>query len=402
MERARRSGTRQAHPILAQGFALAAAALVATSCSGGGGGSGGVTITDSPGAGTATLAVRGQVDVRDTVVATSTLYTTSFSVEVWSDVNRTFPVSGAAVTITDPSGAVTSLKEDLPVGPGRYVARVLGYPGSFALNVNAQAQGTLAASIVGPPIHSVSLSQSPPIAVNAPTTVTWSPSGVTTCERAPNCVEIAYSGLVVGPVPLPIPDNGSYALPVKGVALDDWLATEPGRTDEERIEITRFKRIALDADKVPPGGALAGSGSFLDLSVRVRTLRLNTTDTRVNSIAGSVDDPTTGPCANPAGNVVVAVWPDSNPFPIDVATALASATVLDASFGGVAAPAPFTFGNLEPWAGGARYLVRAWVDTDGDGRLDPGECFAESPGAMLAPSPAAALDVGLLTLNAVF
>jgi hypothetical protein len=379
-----------------------AAALAATSCSDGGGGGGGLPIADSPGAGTATLAVRGTIEARDVVVATSTLYTTDFSVEVWSDVNRAFPVSGATVGVTDSSGAVTALKEDLPGRPGRYTARILGYPGSFIMNVNAGALGSLNAAIVGSPIHTVSLSQPQPIAVNAATTVTWSPSGETSCERQPDCVDISYNGLNVGPAPLFTADDGSFALPALGAAANNWLATEPGRSDEERIEVTRNKRIRIDADDAPPGGALAGSGSFLDVSVRVRTGRLDTTDTRVNSIAGSVDDPTAGPCANPAGDVVIAAWPSSNPDPIDVASAVASATVLDAAYGGTGGDVadPFTLGNLEPWPTGAGYVVRAWVDADGNGRLDSGECYGEpAAGVTLAPAPAAGADVGLLTLD---
>lgn len=403
MSRPMRSG-KAALPSFALGAVLAAAAgLVGTGCGGGGGG-GGVPIADSAGTGTRTLAVRALVEARDVLVASSTLYTTDFTVEVWSDAGRALPVSGATVSVTDASGAVTSLKEDLPGGPGTYVARILGYPQSFIVRVNAGAMGSLDASIVGPPIHGITLSQAQPIAVNAATTVTWSPSGETRCGGTPSCVEIGYRGLIVGPAPLPTPDDGSYTFPTKGIAPANFLDTEPGRTDEERIEITRFKRIDIDSDDAPPGGAIAGSGSFVELSVRARTASLNTADTRLNSIAGTVDDPPAGPCANPAGNVVVAAWPDANPDPIDVASALGSATVLDASYGGPAPdfPDPFTLMNLEPTSGVTLYNVRAWVDSDGDGRLDPGECFGDFFGASLAPSPDAATDVGLLLLDTVF
>lgn len=404
MQTSLRPGTRQSPPRRSRATALAAVAAIAAACGGGGGGSGGLPIADGPGSGTGTLAVRGTVEARDVVVATSTLYTTDYSVEVWTDVNRVYPVSGAAVSATDSTGAVTPLKEDLPGRPGRYAGRILGYPGSFILNVNAQAMGSLTASIVGPPVHTVTLSQPQPIAVNAPTTLTWSPSGETSCGQAPSCVEIEYAGLVVGQVPLRTADDGTHAFPVAGVAANDWLATEIGRTDEERITVTRLKRIALDADDTPPGGALAGSGSFLDVSVRVRTPRLDTRDTRVSSIAGTVDDPATGPCANPAGNVVIAAWPDSNPDPIDVASAIASTGVADAAYGGGGPDVadPFTLGGLEPSSGGALYLVRAWVDSDGDGRLDPGECYGQAANVTLAPSPAAGADVGLLTLGSPF
>jgi hypothetical protein len=355
---------------------------------------------DSVGTGTHTLAVRGRVEARDVLVAGSTLYTTEFTVEVWSDLGRNSPLSGATVSVTDSSGAVTSLKEDLPGRPGAYVAAILGYPQSFVMNVDAQALGSLNASIVGPPIHTVTLSQAQPIAVNAATTVTWSPSGETSCGGTPNCVEIDYAGLNAGPAPLPTPDDGSYTLPTKGTAPDNFLDTEPGRADEERIEITRFKRIDIDADATPPGGALAGSGSFMEISVRARTGRLNTTDTRLNSIVGGVDDPATGPCADRAGDVVVAAWPDTTSVRIDVASALGSAAVLDASYGGAAAAAAFTLANLEPTSGGT-YIVRAFVDSDADGRLDTGECFGESTGVLLAPSPGAGADVGLITIESV-
>lgn len=400
MSRPRQRARKAALPLVALRAALGAAlGLSATSCSSGGGGDGGIHVVDSAGTGTHTLAVRGRVEARDVVVASSTLYTTDFNVEVWSDASRAFPLSGATVAVTDSSGAATALREDLPGNPGTYVARILGYPQSFVMRVDAQATGSLEASIVGPPIHTITLSQSQPIAVNAPTTVTWSPSGETSCGGTPNCVEIGYGGLNVGPVPLAIPDGGSHALPTKGIDAANFLDTEPGRADEERIEITRFKRIDIDANDAPPGGALASSGSFLEVSVRARTGRLNTTDTRRSSIAGTVDDPATGPCANPAGNVVVAVWPDSNPDPVDVASALGSVTVLDASYGGSAVPAPFTLGSLEPTSGGTLYDVRAWVDSDGDGRLDPGECFGDAFGVGLAPFPGAAASVGLLTLG---
>lgn len=377
-----------------------AAGLGVSGCSSSGGDAG-PTIVDSAGTGTHTLAVRGTVEARDVLVAGSTFYTSDFSVEVWADAARNSPLSGATVAVADGSGALTSLKENLPSRPGTYVGSVLGYPQAYTMSVAAGALGTLSASIVGPPVHTVTLSQTQPIAVNAATTVTWSPSGETSCGSAPNCVEIDYNGLTVGPAPLPTADDGSFTIPAKGVAVDNFLDTEPGRSDEERIEITRFKRIDIDADatQIGPGGAFAGSGSFIEIGVRARTARLDTRDTRLNSITGTVDDPAAGACADEPGNVIVAAWASTTSIRLDVASALASATLLDASYGGAAAPAAFTLANLEPTSGGG-YRLRAWVDSNGNGRLDTGECFGEPAAEVpLDPSPGAAATVALFELG---
>ncbi len=402
MSTPRKARRQAAIPRFALRAVLAAAAgLGAAGCGSSGGGNGGPQIVDSAGTGTHTLAARGTVEARDVLVASSTLYTSDFTVDVWSDVGRNSPLSGATVAVNDASGAVTSLKEDLPARPGRYVGTVLGYPQAFGMSVDAGALGSLSASIAGPPIHTITLSQPQPIAVNAATTVTWSPSGGTSCGTAPNCVEIDYNGLNVGLAPLPTPDDGSYTLPVKGVDPSNFLDTEPGRANEERIEITRFKRIDIDADATQPGGAIAGSGSFIEIGVRARTGRLNTTDTRLNAITGTVDDPASGPCADKAGNVVVAAWSSATSVRIDVASALASATVLDASYGGAAAAAAFTLGNLEP-SSTVPYVVRAWVDSNGNGRLDTGECFGDAAAdVLLGPSPAAGAAVSTFVLASV-
>jgi hypothetical protein len=83
-----------------------------------------------------------------------------------------------------------------------------------------------------------------------------------------------------------------------------------------------------------------------------------------------------------------------------VASALAIAAVADAGYGGAAPAAPFTLASLEPTSGGT-YIVRAWVDSDGDGRLDAGECFGESTGLLLAPAPGAGADAGLITIDSL-
>lgn len=394
MVKTRQSRRRTAAPPrLALRVLLAAVAgLGAAGCGSSSSSNAGPDIGDSPGTGTGTLAVRGTVEARDVLVASSTMYTSAFTVDVWSDAGRNSPLSGATVAVVDASGAATALREDLPAQPGRYVATISGYPGAFSLSVNGGALGSLSASIAGPPVHTITVSQAQPIAVNAATTITWSPSGVTSCGSA-NCVEIDYNGLNTGPAPLPTADDGSFTLPVKGVAVDNFLDTEPGRVDEERIEITRFKRIDIDANATQPGGAIAGSGSYIEIGVRARTPRLNTTDTRLNTITGTVDDPAAGPCVDRAGNVVVAAWSDATSIRIDVASALASATIADASYGGAAAPAAFTLPNLEPTSGGS-YLLRAWVDSNGNGRLDTGECFGDAPAAvLLSPAPAAGATV---------
>lgn len=182
---------------------------------------------NDPGTGTLTLKVTADIDANDVVGG----FVTEFDVDVQDAGGN--PMSGATVTITNPSlGEITLLETS--AGSGEYTAVRNSFPdGDFELNVVLGADNIQGVILGGPGIHTITA----PLA-NATVTalqsliVTWnSPFQAKSAE-----VETRDYGPVV------VPDTGAAVIP----------SSETLARVDERIRVYRFNEVGIN-------GGLPGS-----------------------------------------------------------------------------------------------------------------------------------------------
>ena len=214
------------------GFAL----LAVIAC---GDSTGPATSRNNPGTGSSTLRVNADIDANDDPAIIGG-FSTDYFVSVRNGAGS--PVSGATVTITNPSlpGGKITLPE---TGPATGEYQLIGntFPnGDFRLDV-VQGTNTISGVVVGGPgVHNITL---PPkndtLAVNQPVLVRWSvPSKAKSAE-----LETRDFG------PVTLPDTGAYQ--IAG-------ANNPARADQ-RIRVFRFNEVDM------AGGLI---GSRLRVTVR--------------------------------------------------------------------------------------------------------------------------------------
>ncbi len=183
---------------------------------------------NSGGTGSGTLSVKADVDATDVAGG----LVTDFLVEVRDALND--PVSGASVTITNPTLGVVTLLED--PGTGDYEATRNSFPsGDFELSVVA-ANGTDRVEGVvlgGPGVHTITapLANSTVLSSEA-LTITWTaPSQAVSAE-----VETLDFG------PALVPDNGTYVVSIANNVANG----------AQRIRVFRYNEVAI-------AGGLIGS-----------------------------------------------------------------------------------------------------------------------------------------------
>ncbi len=209
-----------------------AAALLLASC---GDGTGPAADRNSGGTGSGTLSVAADVDATD--VAGGLI--TDFVVEVRDALDD--PVTGAAVTISNPTLGVVTLLE--AGNAGDYEATRNSFPsGDFTLNVVALNGTDRVEGVVlgGPGVHTITapLANSTVLSSEA-LTITWTaPSQAVSAE-----IETLDFG------PALVPDNGTYVVSIANNVANG----------AQRIRVFRFNQVAI------AGGLI---GSRMEVEVR--------------------------------------------------------------------------------------------------------------------------------------
>lgn len=195
-----------------------------------GDGTGPAASRNNPGTGTNTLRVTGDIDANDDPAAVGG-FTTDYSVSLRDGAG--IPVSGATVTVGNPSLGSLTLPETAP-GSGDYFISGSGFPsGDFTLNVVRGTDNVRNVVLGGPGVHAVTA----PVAnstmpANQALTVRWAvPSRATQAE-----LETRDFG------PQALPDTGVYVIAA---------ANNPARPDQ-RIRVFRFNEVNI-------AGGLLGS-----------------------------------------------------------------------------------------------------------------------------------------------
>lgn len=212
--------------ILRLGVGLATLTLVAA-C---GDGTGPATSRNNPGTGSSTLRVTADIDANDdpTIIGG---FSTDYSVSVRDGLGS--PVSGASVTIKNPSLGTLTLPETAP-GSGDYLLVGNTFPsGDFELNVVRATDNVRGVVLGGPGVHNITAPvKNATLAANQPVMVRWTvPSMAKSAE-----VETRDFG------PATLPDTGAYQ--ISG-------ASNPARPDQ-RIRVYRFNEVDI-------AGGLVGS-----------------------------------------------------------------------------------------------------------------------------------------------
>ena len=219
------------------GIALAMAALLAA-C--GEDSTGPATQRNNAGTGSSTLRVTADVDASDVPGG----FVTDLDVSVRDAADN--PVSGATVTISNPTFGVVALLET-GVGSGDYQATRTAFPvGDFTLNVVRGADNVRDVVLGGPGVHTIT-----DPAINAtvssqlPLTVSWTvPSQAKSAE-----LETRDFG------PVLMPDNGTFQIPAE---------SNPARSDQ-RIRVFRFNELDI-------AGGLLGSRMRVEIRQTVEPI----------------------------------------------------------------------------------------------------------------------------------
>ncbi len=200
-------------------------------------GTGPAASRNNPGTGTNTLKVTADIDANDDAAAVGG-FTTEYSVSLRDGAGN--PVSGATVTMSNPSLGTLTLAETGP-GAGDYFISGSGFPsGDFTLNVVRGTDNVRDVVLGGPGVHAVTApAANSTMPANQGLTVRWTvPSRATQAE-----VETRDFG------PQALPDTGAYVI---------TGANNPARPDQ-RIRVFRFNEVNI------AGGLL---GSRLRVKVR--------------------------------------------------------------------------------------------------------------------------------------
>ncbi len=208
-------------------MALGAAVAGVLAC---GGGTGPATSRNNPGTGTSTLKVTADIDANDdpTVIGG---FSTDYTVSVRDGLGN--KVSGATVTISNPSLGTITLPETGP-GSGDYALTGNTFPsGDFTLNVVKGTDNVKDVVLGGPGVHTITAPvKNATVPANQPLTVQWTvPSQAQSAE-----VETRDFG------PAALPDTGAYI--IAG-------ANNPPRASQ-RIRVFRFNEVNI-------AGGLPGS-----------------------------------------------------------------------------------------------------------------------------------------------
>lgn len=218
-------------------IAVATAALLAA-C--GGDSTGPATDRNNPGTGSSTLLVTADVDASDVPGG----FVTDLDVSVRDAADN--PVSGATVTISNPSFGVVALLET-GAGSGDYQATRTSLPvGDFTLNVVRGADNVRDVVLGGPGVHVITgPAISATVSSQQPLMVTWTvPSQAKNAE-----LETRDFG------PLLMPDNGTFQIPA---------ASNPARPDQ-RIRVFRFNELSI-------AGGLTGSRMRVEIRQTVEPI----------------------------------------------------------------------------------------------------------------------------------
>lgn len=187
---------------------------------------------ESPGTGTSTLRVVANIDANDDPA--SGAFSTVYFVSVRDGAG--FPVSGATVTISNPSlaGGKIILSETFP-GSGDYQLIGTTFPnGAFGLDVVQGANNVHGVTVGRPTVHTITTPvKNATVAAEQPLLVRWTVGTPAKSAR----IDTKNFG------PITFPDTGAYQIP-GGVA-------NPARTDQ-RIRVFRFNEVVI-------AGGLPGS-----------------------------------------------------------------------------------------------------------------------------------------------
>ncbi|HEU5261645.1 MAG TPA: hypothetical protein VFU41_09515 [Gemmatimonadales bacterium] len=192
---------------------------------------------NSPGTGTNTLRVTADIDAKDDAGAVGG-FTTEYLVTVRDGASN--KVSGATVTISNPSIGTLTLPET-GAGSGDYFVAGSGFPGGdFRLNVVRGTDNVRDVILGGPGVHTITTPvTNATVAANQALTVRWTvPSRATQAE-----VETKNFG------PQALPDTGAYVIPA---------GSNPAEAAQQ-IRVFRYNEVSL------AGGLL---GSRLRVEVR--------------------------------------------------------------------------------------------------------------------------------------
>ncbi len=195
-----------------------------------GGGTGPAASRNNPGTGTNTLNVTADIDANDDPAAVGG-FTTEYSVSLRDGAG--IPVSGATVTMSNPSLGTLALPETGP-GAGDYFISGSGFPsGDFTLNVVRGTDNVKDVVLGGPAVHTITAPvASSTMPANQALAVRWTvPSRATQAE-----VETRDFG------PQALPDTGAYVI---------TGASNPARPDQ-RNRVFRFNEVNI-------AGGLLGS-----------------------------------------------------------------------------------------------------------------------------------------------
>ncbi|HXF95152.1 MAG TPA: hypothetical protein VNI61_03510 [Gemmatimonadales bacterium] len=202
-----------------------------------GDGTGPATSRNNPGTGTNSLRVTANIEADDDAAAVGGFVTT-YEAIVRDGLGN--PVSGATVTISNPSLGTLTLPESSP-GSGDYLMTGNGFPsGDFRLSVVRGTDNVRDVVLGGPGVHSITAPRANATDTAGTTlNVRWTvPSRAQAAE-----VETRDFG------PLTLPDTGAYNVPG---------ADNPARPDQ-RVRVYRYNEVSM-------AGGLPGSR----LRVKVR------------------------------------------------------------------------------------------------------------------------------------
>jgi hypothetical protein len=200
----------------------------------------GSTHVSDGGSGSGTFSVDANVSATDRITnATDGAdFDVDFSVRLTKNGNA---VHGATVTIDSGNGQVALVENNQN---GHYDGAQSGYAGTYHLSAVLGDDKVEGVILSGPGAHHFATpSVGDQHVYGQPLDIAWSPTGAQSAVLETN--EIDHTAIT---------DNGSYTIPASGLKKPD-----PGKTEDERIRITRSNSVALS-------GAVAGS----TLSVSVR------------------------------------------------------------------------------------------------------------------------------------
>jgi hypothetical protein len=183
------------------------------------------TSRNNPGTGTSTLKVTADIDANDDPAIIGG-FSTDYTVSVRDGIGN--KVSGATVTIANPSLGTVTLPETAP-GSGDYSLTGNTFPsGDFELNVVKGTDNVKGVVLGGPSVHNITTPvANSTVTAGQPLTVRWSvPSQAKSAE-----VETKDFG------PVTLPDTGAYVI----------SGTNNPANASQRVRVFRFNEVDIAA-----------------------------------------------------------------------------------------------------------------------------------------------------------